>query len=405
MSDLFVEKSHRRQYVVDFLSEAKQLFHFTQSIRRDLHRHPELGFQEVRTAGIVARELKELGLEVRTGIAETGVVALLNGDKPGPIVLVRFDMDALPITEETGVEYASQNDGVMHACGHDAHTAIGLTVARMLNEVRDSLTGTLKFVFQPAEELLAGAKRMVDEGVLQNPRPDYSLAMHLLNEKPVGWIGVPPGPAMAAAESFSVHIRGRGGHGAYPHLTRDPIMASAQVITALQSIVSRNIDALETGVVSVTSVRGGRAFNVIPPEVGLLGTIRTYNPKVRDAIVERFHQVVEGVSESMGCHADVGINHLTPAVVNAPELSSRVQEIAATMFPDGDIDTEFRNLGSEDMAYMMDDIAGCYFFIGSSGRDRSLDGSHHDPHFDFDEQAMPLGAALMAATVMDLLRA
>jgi amidohydrolase len=314
-------------------------------------------------------------------------------------------MDALPITEETGVEYASRSDGVMHACGHDAHVAIGLTVARMLNEVRDSLAGTVKLVFQPAEELLVGAKRMVDEGVLQDPRPDYSLALHLWNGKPSGWIGVPSGPALAEATSFNVHIRGPGGHGAFPHLTRDPIIASAQVITGLQSIVSRNIDALETGVVTVASVHGGEAFNVIPPEVNLLGMIRTYDRNVQDMIEERFTQVVKGVSESMGCEADVVINHLTSAVVNDSELSSRVRDIAKDLLPDGEIDTTFRSMASEDMAYMMDDIAGCYFFLGSSDSDRNLDGSHHDPRFGFDEQAMPRAAALMAATVMDLLQA
>ena len=390
--------------MIDFLSEATELFEYTQSIRRDLHRHPELGFQEVRTAGIVAHELNELGLEVSTGVAETGVVALLAGDKPGPVVLVRFDIDALPIEEATGADYASQNEGVMHACGHDGHTAMGLTVARLLNHHSDSLAGTVKFVFQPAEEILGGAKRMVEEGVLENPRPDYSLAMHLWNQEPVGWVGITPGPAMAGAASFTVQIQGRGGHGAAPHLAKDPILASAQVITALQSIMARNINPLETGVVSVTSVRGGETFNVIPPDVELLGTIRTYNPEVRETIVARFHEIVEGICTSMGCQATIKIEHLTPAVVNHPELCSRVQKITETMFPTGEINTETRAMGSEDMAYMMDDIPGCYFFVGSNNRDKNLDAPHHDPYFDFDEQVLPQGSALMAAAVVDLLQ-
>lgn len=390
--------------MIDFLAEATELFEYTQSIRRDLHRHPELGFQEVRTAGIVARELNELGLEVSTGIGETGVVALLTGSKPGPIVLARFDMDALPIKEATGAEYASQNEGVMHACGHDGHTAMGLTVARLLNRHSDALAGTVKFVFQPAEEVLGGAKRMVEDGVLQNPRPDFSLAMHLWNTEPVGWVGITSGPAMAGAASFTVRIQGRGGHGAAPHLAKDPILASAHVITALQSIMARNINPLEAGVVSVTSVRGGETFNVIPPDVELLGTIRTYDLDVRETIVTRFHEIVEGICAGLGCQATIKIEHLTPAVINRPELCSRVQNITETMFPTGEISIETRAMGSEDMAYMMDDVPGCYFFVGSNNNAKNLNASHHDPYFDFDEQVLPRGTALMAAAIADLLQ-
>src|SRR5512143_3243067 len=206
----------------DLFDEAKSMFEFTQSVRRDLHRHPEMGFHEFRTAGIAAQELGRLGLEVTTGVAETGVVALLEGSHPGPVVLVRFDMDALPVTEETGAEYASQTPGVMHACGHDGHVAIGLTVARLLNAHRAQLRGSVKLVFQPAEEGLGGAKKMVEAGVLTSPRPAYSLALHLWNEKPLGWAGIVPGPLMAGAAFFTVKINGKGGHGAMPDRTVDP---------------------------------------------------------------------------------------------------------------------------------------------------------------------------------------
>ena len=198
---------------MDFLSEANQLFETTRALRRDFHLHPELGFQEVRTAGIVGRELHELGLEVSSGIAETGVVALIEGGRPGPAALLRFDMDALPVQEETGAEYASQTPGVMHACGHDAHTAIGLTVARLLHAHRQELAGTVKLVFQPAEEGLGGAERMIAAGVLQDPRPAFSLALHVWNERPFGWVGVTAGPVMAAAEIFRLRLLGKGGHG------------------------------------------------------------------------------------------------------------------------------------------------------------------------------------------------
>ena len=295
----------------DFLSEAQAIFDYTRNLRRDFHRHPELGFQEVRTAGIVTRELNALGLEVASGIAETGVVAMIEGERPGPVVLLRFDMDALPIEEETGAEYASQTLGVMHACGHDGHTAIGLTVARLLHAHQSELAGSVKLVFQPAEEGLGGAKRMVEEGVLQNPRPDYSLALHLWNEKPVGWIAAAAGPTMAASETFSVRITGRGGHGALPHTAVDPVVTAAQIIMALQTIVARNADPVETAVVSVTSVHGGSAHNVIPPYVDLDGTIRSFDPEIRAMVLRRFREIVEGVAGALGCSTEIVIDDIT----------------------------------------------------------------------------------------------
>lgn len=387
----------------DFIREAEELFEYTRQLRRDFHRHPELGFQEVRTAGIVARELTNLGLEVSTGIGKTGVVAILEGNRPGPVVLARFDMDALPIQEETGAEYASQTSGVMHACGHDGHTAVGLAVARILEAHKKDFGGTIKFVFQPAEEGLGGAEAMVADGVLENPKPDRSLSLHMWNEKPVGWIGVTPGPAMSASERFKVKILGRGGHGAAPHLTLDPVLAGAQVITALQSIVSRNVPPLESAVVTVTSMKGGEAFNVIPEEVELRGTIRTFVPEVRDVVLERFEQVVLGVSESMGCQAEVEMWDVTPAVINDAEMADRVRAVAARVLPEATIDTSERTMGSEDMAFMMADIPGCYFFIGSSNHEKGLDAAHHHPRFDFDESALPAAAALMASALMEFL--
>ena len=236
------------------IKHAEELFPYNQAMRRDFHMHPELGFEEVRTAGIVARELQELGIEVTTGVGKTGVVALIEGPERGPVVLARVDMDALPIQEDSSAEYASQTPGLMHACGHDGHTAIGLTVAKMLVARQDELKGTVKLVFQPAEEGLGGAELMVEEGVLENPRPDCSLSLHVWNEKPVGWIGATSGPAMAASETFYINITGKGGHGAAPHLSIDPLLAAAQVVTTLQSIVARNVPPLDTAVVSVTSI-------------------------------------------------------------------------------------------------------------------------------------------------------
>lgn len=389
--------------MIDFLSEAQELFEYTRDLRRDFHRHPELGFQEVRTAGIVARELTDLGLEVSTGVGKTGVVATLEGGSQEPVVLVRFDMDALPIQEETGAEYASQTPGIMHACGHDGHTAAGLAVARMLDARKGELAGTVKFVFQPAEEGLGGAKAMVADGVLENPRPDLSLSLHLWNDKPVGWIGVTPGPTMSASDSFTVKIVGRGGHGAAPYLAIDPVVAGAQVISALQNIVARNVDPLESAVVTVTSMTGGEAFNVIPETVELKGTIRSYNPEIRKLVIERFETITTGIAEALSCRAEVELKRVTPAVVNDPEMARRVQEVAARVFPDSMIDKQERTMGSEDMAYMMEDIPGCYFFVGSANHESGLDAAHHHPKFDFDESVLPRAAALMASAVVEFL--
>jgi amidohydrolase len=384
----------------DFLSEARDLFEYTQTLRRDFHRHPELGFQEVRTAGIVARELNELGLEVTTGIAKTGVVALLEGEQPGPVLLLRFDMDALPIREETGAPYASENPGVMHACGHDGHTAVGLTVARILHRRQNELRGTIKLVFQPAEEGLGGAEAMITAGVLENPAPDITLALHVWNHKPVGWIGITGGPTMAAAEYFRLRIIGRGGHGALPHETRDPVLASAQVITALQSIVARNVSPLDKAVLSVTTVHGGDAFNIIPMMVELQGTIRTFTPEVRKVVLERFDALTGGVAGALGCHVESEVKRLTPAVINDFQTAEKVRQAAAEVLPGSLVESDFLTMGSEDMSFMMDKVPGCYFFVGSANDERGLNASHHHPRFDIDEDALPRAAALMAAAAV-----
>ena len=389
----------------DLLSEAKVLFEYTQSLRRDIHAHPELGFHEVRTAGIVARELTSLGLEVHTGIGRTGVVAILDGSKPGPVVLVRADMDALPIIEETGAPYASLNTGVMHACGHDAHTAILLTVAKILNAHRAELAGTVKLMFQPAEEGMGGAEEMITEGVLEDPKVDVALALHVWNEKPVGWIGIANGPALAGAEIFNLKVLGKGGHGAAPHLAVDPILASAQIITALQGIVSRNVFPLQPAVVSVCTIHAGETFNVIPPTVEMTGTIRTFEPAVRKLVLERFEKTIRSIAEAMGCQVELDVKRLTPATINHSNIASRVQSVARNLLPDAEVDpANFVTMGSEDFAFILEKIQGCFFFIGSANPEKGLDASHHHPKFDIDETVLPEGAALMSASIMEILK-
>jgi amidohydrolase len=388
----------------DFLSEAQSLFEYTRSLRRDFHAHPELGFHEIRTSGIIARELSSLGMEIRTGIAGSGVVGLIEGTKPGPVILVRADMDALPIVEETNAAYASQNPGVMHACGHDGHTAILLTVAKMLHTHRNELAGTVKFMFQPAEEGMGGAEKMIEGGVLESPKVDVTLGLHLWNEKPVGWFGIANGPVMAGAEIFKVRVVGKGGHGAAPHLAVDPVLAAAQIINALQGIVSRNVSSLQTAVVSICTIHGGETFNVIPPVVELTGTIRTFEPGVRSRVLQRFEETIHGVAEAMGCQVEIDLQRLTPAVVNQPKTAGIVQTVARRLFPDADIDpANFITMGSEDFAFVLDKVPGCFFFIGSANQKKGLDASHHHPKFDFDEIVLPHATALMAAVVVNLL--
>jgi amidohydrolase len=395
----------------NFLQHAEELFPYTQSLRRDFHMHPELGFREIRTGGIVAKELEALGIEVTKGVGKTGVVGLLEGAKPGPTLLLRFDMDALPIIEETGAEYASQNRGVMHACGHDGHTAIGLTVASMLHARRDELPGTIKFCFQPSEEGnngedVGGNEMMMRDGVLDSPNVDMTLALHLWNEKPLGWLGIAGGPVMAGAEIFTIKVTGKGGHGAIPQQTIDPIVAAAQIINALQSIVSRNVAPLETAVVSVTTVNSGTAFNVIPQTAELTGTIRTFEPSVRQKVVDRFEQIARGVGEALGCQMEVDVKRMTPALVNDDEIASTVQNSARRVLSESELDTAgYTTMGAEDMAFMQEKVPGCFFFVGSNDKARHLDYGHHHPKFDFDERALIRASALMASAALDVLNA
>ncbi len=394
----------------NFLQQAQELFPYTQALRRDFHKHPELGFREIRTSGIVAKELEALGLEVTKGVGKTGVVGLLEGAKAGPTILLRFDMDALPITEETGAEYASTYPGVMHACGHDGHTAIGLTVAKILHAHRKKLAGNIKFCFQPSEEgtngeEVGGALMMIRDGVLENPKVEKTLSLHLWNDKPFGWIHVGEGPIFAGAELFIVKLTGKGGHGAAPETTIDPVVCAAQIVTALQTIVSRNIDPLKPAVVSVTSIHAGAAFNVIPQTAEINGTMRAFDPEIRKTVVERFEQIVHGIAQAMNCEVEITIKQVTVPVINNGDVTARVLATAKTLFPESDIQTHpYVTMGAEDMGYMQEKADGCYFLIGSANAEKNLNYNHHHPKFDFDERALITGAALMASAAADLLK-
>lgn len=394
----------------NFLEKAKELFPYTQAMRRDFHMHPELGYNEIRTGGIVAKELEALGIEVTKGVGKTGVVGYLEGAKPGPTILLRFDMDALPITEETGAEYSSTNAGVMHACGHDGHTAIGLTVAKILNEYKNNLAGNIKFCFQPSEEGtngedVGGALMMMRDGVLEAPKVEKTLSMHLWNDKPLGWLHVAKGPVMAGAELFIIKLTGKGGHGASPDTAIDPIACAAQIVTALQTIVSRNVEPLKPAVVSVTSIHSGTAFNIIPQTAEIWGTIRTFDAEVRKLVLERFEKIVRGIADTMGCQVEITIKQVTAPVINNEDVAMSVFESAKSVFPETEVQSNsYLTMGAEDMGYMQEKADGCYFFVGSANHEKHLDYNHHHPKFDFDERALISGVALMATAAADLLK-
>lgn len=379
----------------DFKQEAASLFDELVQWRRDFHRHPELGFEERRTAGIVARELGDLDMEVQRAVGQTGVVGLLGGEKPGPTVLLRFDMDALPVTEENDSEYKSRSEGLMHACGHDGHLAIGLGVARLMARHRKQMAGTIKFVFQPAEEGLGGALAMIADGVLENPRPDVALALHLWNHIPLGQVRVTPGPCMASSSVFTLRVQGTGGHGAAPHKATDPVLAAAHIVAALQSIVSRNIDPLESVVVTVGQFESGTNFNVIPEKAELKGTVRSYDEDTHRLVYRRILEMARNMATAFGCRANMETVAIVPAVVNNERVVEEVRAAAGDIVGATNV-VGGRDMASEDMGHILEEIPGCYFFVGSRNEEAGYHFPHHHPRFDFDERAMVNGVATMA---------
>lgn len=388
--------------MIDFMAEAQALRDELVARRRDFHMHPELGYEEVRTSGIVAKELNALGLEVQTGIGKTGVVGILEGDHPGPTVLVRADMDALPIHEENETDYASTVPGKMHACGHDGHTTIALGVAKLLSKRRDQINGRVKFVFQPAEEGGGGARAMIKDGVMESPSVDVALGLHLWNEMPLGKIGAAEGPVMSGASKFEIVVTGKGGHGAMPHQTVDPIVCAAHIITALQTIASRNTDPRDAAVITIGSVQAGVALNVIPQTATIGGTFRIFREEVRDIVNQRLTEISEGVATAMGCTADVDITYGIGPVMNHPDVATRIRGVFGKIVGEGNLIDE-RTMASEDVGLYMEDNPGMYFFVGSANDERGLNYPHHHPRFDFDEDVLPLGVALMSSAVADYL--
>ncbi len=368
--------------------------------RRNLHQRPELGFKEELTAASIAQKLQQWGIKHEIGIAKTGIVATIASDRPGPVLAIRADMDALPIQEENDVPYCSQHDGVMHACGHDGHIAIALGTARYLSEHRDDFAGTVKIIFQPAEEGPGGAKPMIEEGVLKNPDVDAIIGLHLWNNLPLGTVGVRTGALMAAVECFRCTILGKGGHGAMPHQTVDSVVISAQIVNALQTIVARNVDPIESAVVTVGELHAGTALNVIADTARMSGTVRYFNPTMEGYFGKRIDQIIAGICQGQGATYELDYWRLYPPVINDAKIAELVRSVALDVVetPAG-IVPECQTMGGEDMSFFLEAVPGCYFFLGSANPAKDLAYPHHHPRFDFDETALAMGVEIFVRCV------
>jgi len=372
-------------------------------LRRDFHAHPELGLKEKRTSGVVAEYLGKLGLEVRTGIGRTGVVGLLAGDTPGRTLMLRSDMDALPMQEKGDAPYRSTNRNVMHACGHDGHMAILLGTAAVLSRFRHRLKGQVKFVFQPAEERPGGARLMIEDGVLQNPKVDAAFGLHLVTALPVGFIGWCRGTMMAAMDSFSLRIRGKSGHSAMPDGSIDAILATARVITALQGLNVPDTTSPRAALINVGTVNGGSAANVVAEEVELTGTVRTIDREVRAGFPAAMMKVITEAAGDTKAAFELDYEHGYPPVVNDPAMADLlVDVIGQTLWGKGLIELP-PVMGSEDMSFYFEQVPGSFFFLGAGNEDKGLNRPLHSSDFDFDESALTIGATIFCRLALTFL--
>jgi amidohydrolase len=369
-------------------------------IRRQLHQIPEPAYTERKTSAAVADHLKRAGLEVRTGVAQYGVVGLLRTGKPGPTLMIRADMDALPVTEQTGLSFSSTHAGAMHACGHDAHMAMVLGSALILSQMKDSLKGNIKFIFQPAEEGPGGAKPMIDEGVMENPTVDYAVGCHLWPGSPEGTIGVKAGTIMAAMNRFDIRILGSQGHGAMPHLCVDALEVGTQVVNALQRIVSRHMNPLKPTVVSIGAFHAGKAFNIIPGEAELSGTTRTFDLEVWNSWESRMKKILQGVCDSMGARFELHFEFGYPPTINDGFMADLVRRCAEAIVGSGRVFEPEPTMGGEDMSYYLQRAKGCFFFLGVG---RPGGAPLHNAKFDFNEDMLLLGVETYCRIAHELL--
>ena len=387
---------HRSALRADIQSLQPQLVAW----RRRLHQRPELGFREQLTAEFIQQRLTEWGIPFQSGVAKTGVVAVIESGQPGPVLGLRADMDALPIQEANKVPYCSQHEGIMHACGHDGHVAIALGTAYYLAQHQNDWRGTVKVIFQPAEEGPGGAKPMIEAGALKNPDVEAIIGLHLWNNLPLGTVGVRSGPLMAATALFNITVQGKGGHGALPHQTVDAVLVGAQIVTALQTIVARNVDPTQAAVVSVGKFHSGHAPNVIADVAELSGTVRYFDPRHTDFLPSRLEQIVAGICQSQGATYTLDYQALYPPVINDVGMADLVRSVALSVVetPAGVV-PDCHTMGGEDMAFFLQEVPGCYFFLGSANTEKALAYPHHHPRFDFDETALGLGVEMFVRCI------
>jgi amidohydrolase len=363
-------------------------------IRRTIHMHPELGFEEVETSKLISEWLQKFGLDVKRGMAKTGVVGLLKGRKPGKTIAIRADMDALPMDEANRVPYASQIKGKMHACGHDAHVTILLGVARFFSSIPDQVKGNIKWIFQPAEEGGGGGRIMVEEGVLKNPKVDAIFGAHVFPFLSVGKVGIYEREGLAAADRFTIKIIGKGGHAASPHVSKDPILATGHLITQIHSIVSRNVNPLESGVITIGKVSGGTASNIIPDEVELIGTVRSLNPQVREELKSRIEQVTQGIARSFAMDCRFDFEYGYPVLINNPEMSKLVGLACSKGIGKENVEVVKPSMGGEDFAYYLEKVPGSFFRLGCRNEEKGLIHPYHSSLFDIDEEVLPFGVEM-----------
>jgi len=368
--------------------------------RRDLHMHPELGFEEHRTASIVAARLRHLGYDVFEGIGRTGVVGVLRGTRPGRTIMLRADMDALPLQEESDAPYRSTTAGKMHACGHDGHVAILLGAAKAIAERKAELSGTIVLCFQPAEEGHGGAKRMLEDGLFERFGVERAYGLHLFSQLGTGIVGTRPGPFYASSDSIEITIVGFGGHGADPHMAIDPIAVAAEFVGSVQKVVSRQIDPLEPAVVTIASFHGGTTHNVIPTSVRLLGTVRAFNPEVRAKMAELIERVLRGICDASGATYTFDYLWRYPVTSNDADQAAYVRRLAENTLSRDRVVTSKRIMGAEDFSFFAERVPSCFFMLGSRG-DARTGFPHHNGKFDLDERALATGVQMMTAIALD----
>ena len=392
---------------MDYTKLAKDNEDLCIEMRRQLHKIPELELDLPETVAYVKSKLDDFGISYKEYVNGNGLSALIEGNEAGKCLAIRADMDALPITEQTGLDFASTHPGKMHACGHDSHTAIALTTAKIINENKDKLKGSVKFIFQPGEEIPGGAKPMIDEGVLENPKVDFIIGMHggHLADIPQGKIAFRANEMMAAMDKFTIEVNGKGGHGASPHDAVDPIIISAEILMGLQKIISREIAPVDSALVSVCKIDGGFTQNIIPDKVDMMGTSRSLDEGVRDIVEKRISEISDGVAKTYGGSAKVNYERFYPVLENNPELTGQIKDIVTNILPDDVFDLKNPVMGGEDMAFYQKEVPGCFMFL--SNLKEHSDGiayHNHSPKFNLDESMFYKGVATFIASAFELLK-